>query len=56
LDYAQPALDPGSVEARTARAACTRSSTWGDVVWRRWGFDGEPPPVAEMSRLALATV
>jgi len=54
--WAQPSIDPDSLEQRTTRAGFTRCEDVGsDELWRRH-LPGEPPFIATMSRLAIAEV
>lgn len=54
--WAQPAIDPDTLEQRTARAGFTSvDDVGGDALWRRH-LPGEPHPHVALMRLALARV
>lgn len=56
FSFAQPAIDPDTVEQRTNRAGFTRVEDVGcDELWRRH-LPGEPHPVAAILRLGIASV
>jgi methyltransferase (TIGR00027 family) len=55
FDYGAPRFDPVSAAERTRRASFTAfDEVDGDVLWRRY-LPGEPPPMASILRMGVAT-